>query len=537
MARFTPKRYEQIISQMIARVVARSTLSTVDDSAGVKHILAGASRQDDEQYYQISLLLRLFSIDKAQGDDLDERAKDIQPAVIERIKAQAATGTVVFTRNVTIGTVTIPIGTSVKTAAGQVFTTTTTGTITPTSPEQISGNGVGRDSNLVSVEASEAGSAGNAAANTVIKFETKPPGVDSVTNPSAFSLGRDKESDPDFRRRLKAFIAGLARCPVLAIEAGIIGKQDPVSGATILFAKVTEDIVNRGNVTAFVDDGTGQAEAIAVAHTVLDATYTWNGTTTVTSSDTSEVVAGDWIRLVSDGQWFEITSIVPNTSVTILNPGSDTIPSGATASAKATDILTDGFSPTDEAVGGETTLFLDNFPVKDTLPVNLATSVAGNLTEGTDFTVNPASGQIQVTTPLVAGEQVVGASTYFTGLLAYAQKVIDGDANDRENFPGLRAAGVLVKVKSPQILIQPVTALLTVEEGFDQSTVAANVTQAIKDYINTLTISGDVLRSQLIAVIVAVDGVSNVSVTVPANDVVILDDQLARTQDANITVT
>lgn len=58
-------------------------------------------------------------------------------------------------------------------------------------------------------------------------------------------------------------------------------------------------------------------------------TWTWDGTTTVLSNDTSGVSVGDWIAQASGGPYFEITGITPNTSVTITNPGSVTIPTGS----------------------------------------------------------------------------------------------------------------------------------------------------------------------------------------------------------------
>jgi hypothetical protein len=58
----------------------------------------------------------------------------------------------------------------------------------------------------------------------------------------------------------------------------------------------------------------------------LAAAYTWDGTLVVTTADTSGVVSGDWIRLDSDGQYFEIDSIIVNTSVTLLNPNNLVIP-------------------------------------------------------------------------------------------------------------------------------------------------------------------------------------------------------------------
>lgn len=74
--------------------------------------------------------------------------------------------------------------------------------------------------------------------------------------------------------------------------------------------------------------------------TALAQTYTWDGTTTVLAGNTSEVVVGDWIKLDADGQYFEISVVTPSTSVTILNPGGLTIPTGATASSKLMLVLT-----------------------------------------------------------------------------------------------------------------------------------------------------------------------------------------------------
>lgn len=539
MPKFTPKRFEQILPQMIARVVARTDLSDVSDSSVVKHILAASARADDEQYYQMSLLLQLFSIDTAQGDDLDERAKDIQPAVVTRRQATKATGVVVFSRNSTVGTVIIPIGTKVKTADGVIFVTTSVGTISPTTPEKISGHGIGRDSNDVAVVADLPGTDGNVVSGTIIKFDSKPTGVDEVTNQTALVNGLDKETDDAFRNRLKAFVASLARCTVDAIEVGVVGQQDPNTGQTILFAKAVEDIVNRGNVTLYIDDGTGAAEAVAFTAEALTAVFTWNGTTTITTPDTSEVAAGDWLRLDSDGQWFEIQSVVPNTSVTISNPGALGIPSGATQTSKATDIITEGLAgpPPGSAVGGEERLNLDFYPVKEVDPLSVYSSTRGPLVKDTDFIINPASGQLNFDPELDPAEVIMADYTYYVGLIGIAQKIVDGDPNNRADYPGLRAAGVLVKVQTPQILLQNVTATITVREGYDQDDAKALVRQAIKDYINTLNISDDLIRNKLIAQIMSVPGMLNVLLTVPAGDIAILDDQLARTQDANIFIT
>jgi len=76
----------------------------------------------------------------------------------------------------------------------------------------------------------------------------------------------------------------------------------------------------------------------------LKGTWTWNGTTTVTATDTSQISNGDWIRLDSDGQWFEVVSFVPNTSALIKNPTGASIPTGATGSSFSPDVHESGWS-------------------------------------------------------------------------------------------------------------------------------------------------------------------------------------------------
>lgn len=527
---FQTRRYDQILVQMLAKIVSRTALSDISDSSVLKHILASVARGIDELYFNASLLKDLFSIDRATGEDLDERAAEIQPGTISRNEATKATGNVQFSRSGVVGTTTIPIGTKVQTAGGVVFATTAVGTITP-------GN---TDSNLVSAVADVAGADGNVASATIVKFQQKPAGVDSVTNPSAFANGADEESDDAFRARIKAFIAGLARSTVHALESGVLGIQDPDTGQTILFSKAVEDMIDRGEVTLYIDDGTGSAESTETAEgTDLSATYTWNGTTTVTSADTSEVSVDDWIGLKSDRQLFRITAITPNVSVTIDNTAGLTIPTGATTSFINPEIVTEGLgggSEGDAAVGGEEDLYLNNVPIKSTVAYYIVSSTRGILLDGTDYILNEPDGHSVFLTPLTTDEYVFGVYTYYTGLIALGQKIVDGDPDDRATYPGLRAAGVRVVVQTPTVLVQTVVATVTVEEGYDNASVESDVVEAIKEYINGLGISGDVLRAELIRRIMAVAGVYNTTLTTPAADVTILDDQMPRTTDGNITI-
>jgi len=465
MPQFVTKSYEQLLTQMIAQVVAQSGLSDISDTSVDKHILAAAARQDDEIYYQISLLLKLFSIDSATGEDLDERAKDIQPAVITRYPSAKATGHVVFSRSGTAGTVNIDVGTKVKTSSGEAFVTTAAGSITPASPEQIVGHGVGRDSGLVPVTASVGGVDGNVIVGAIIKFDAKPTGVDEVTNLTATAHGLDEEKDDPFRARLKAYIASLPRSTVVALENAVLGAEHPDTGAQIKFSHAVEDQVDRGKVLLYVDDGSGSIE-------------------------TRDTVAGEVVIAA--------------------------------------------------ALGGEVSLSLDHIAVVDGT-YQIESDTRGILAEGPavgggEYVINLGTGQLVFDPPLSALEEITADYEHYTGLIEIAQRIVDGDPNDRENYPGYRAAGTYVRVISPQVAIQNVELTLWLEEGYTLADIESDVKQVVTDYINALGISGDVLRNEIIARVMVVGGVANLSLITPLSDVLILDNQLARTTTSNIVV-
>lgn len=325
----------------------------------------------------------------------------------------------------------------------------------------------------VPVIAVEGGTNGNVAANTVIKFANKPSGVQTVTNASAFGNGKGEEDDDSLRSRARDWERSLARCHVYALEVAARGVE-LTNGQRVEYSKAIEDITNRGEVTLYVDDGQGTAETF----------------TEITSASPENVTAG------------------------LAGP------------------------PVGTAVGGEEFLFLDNKPIRPEgpTPLKLTSSTRGVLVENTDYLVNTATAQIKFTPALVAAEQIDAEYTYFTGLIQEVQKVIDGDVNDRENYPGHRAAGVRVVVDTPVVVIQQVEASLRLEDGFTLTSIEAAIQTAVAEYINTLGISGDVIRNRVIEVIMSVDGVRDVTLATPSANIIVLDNELPRTSAANIVL-
>lgn len=243
------QRFEQILERMISRVVARTQLSDVGDTSVFKHLLAATAREIDETYYQLTRLRDLFDLNTAVGEDLDERAAEIQPGTISRLKAARSVGTVVFSRAGTTGTVIIPTGTIVKTGDNKVYRTTIQSSI----------NAGNTTSQAVAITSNSPGSEFNVPAGTIVRFGSKIPGIDSVTNAAATTQGLDVETDDAFRTRILGYIASLSRSTVDALEFAATGLIDTTSGKSVVFASVFEDPLNRGNVTLYIDDGAGTA--------------------------------------------------------------------------------------------------------------------------------------------------------------------------------------------------------------------------------------------------------------------------------------
>lgn len=447
------RRFEQILQTAIGRLVSRTQFSDVSDASIAKNLLAADAREQDEAYFQMTRLRDLFDLRTAAGEDLTERAQEIAPNTLVRLPASFAIGNVTFGRTGTSGTVIIPSGTVVKTSDGTEFRTTLQGQITAASST----------SAPVPITAVAPGAEGNVPPGTIIRFSSKPPGVDTVTNGVGTTQGRDLESDDAFRERARNYIASLSRCTPQALEFAAIGLTDATNGRSVEFARVFEDPIDRGNVTLYIDDGAGTAAE--------------NGTP----------ISGE-VLIAS-------------------------------------------------ALGGEEFLTLSTAPINFGLGLTITSSTRGVLTLGVDYFVNPASGRIFFNPALATLEQITADYTPYINLIPTVQNVIDGDPNDRRNFPGFRAAGVLVQVLSPAVVPVSVEGILSIE-NVDRTTVIANAQQAVLEYVNGLGISGDIVRNEIIERIMGVNGVVDVDLILPTSNITILDDQIPRiTSTALINLT
>lgn len=447
---------------MVARVVARSKLKGLFRNSASFHIVAAAATELAEVYIQLARLRAVFSIDKATGSDLDERATEIVGNIITRRAPLYASGTVVFSRPGTVGTITIPAGTIIaaQDAAGLVrFRTTAPGSI-------LAG---GTSSTPVSIVAIEAGVRGNVEAGTITRFVTRIAGATSVTNQTKLSNGRDRESDLAFRARLKDYVQSLSRGTPAALE-GFARNVLLTDGRRVVFARLDEPVTPTGQVYLYIDDGTGAAESYA-------STYVGAPETIVAS-----------------------------------------------------------------AAGGEANVFTGERPIRDDGSFILRINGAARV-RGSDYALNPALGQIELASPLIAADEVTVEYRHYTGLIQMTQRVMDGDSALPLAFPGVRPAGVMVLVRAPQTVFQTVTAQVVVESDYDTSAVSAAVSSAIQGYINSLDIGEHVIAAEIVQRAMNVGGVHNFRITdlsgstPPVVDQLILPYQVARVAGASITVT
>ncbi|MCL5265217.1 MAG: baseplate J/gp47 family protein [Chloroflexi bacterium] len=92
-----------------------------------------------------------------------------------------------------------------------------------------------------------------------------------------------------------------------------------------------------------------------------------------------------------------------------------------------------------------------------------------------------------------------------------------------------KVIGTTPTVSAPTKTVQAVTATVTVKSGYDAAIVKSNIQTAITNFINALKIGDDLIRYQMMVnVSDAVDGVDDLSISVPAGNVVTTASEVLR---------
>jgi len=122
---------------------------------------------------------------------------------------------------------------------------------------------------------------GNIPANTLITFIQKPLGVETVTNPLAFTTGAEEESKESQKVRFQQFLAAQTRGVLQSIQYGATLAEvlDPDTGAVleqVTQAVALEDLPTRkGEVDLYISNGVGDAseDLKTAVSTILDGYY------------------------------------------------------------------------------------------------------------------------------------------------------------------------------------------------------------------------------------------------------------------------
>lgn len=107
-------------------------------------------------------------------------------------------------------------------------------------------------------------------------------------------------------------------------------------------------------------------------------------------------------------------------------------------------------------------------------------------------------------------------------LVASAQQIIDGyRLSDGTAVPGWKAAGVIVNTMAAPEVNVSVSGSLTVDSSANEADAIAAASAAVSDYLQTLNIGAPAIRSEIIAKIMSVSGVYNVTLSTPASDIAV----------------
>lgn len=251
MAIFVPRNPQQVLREMLAKVVNRTELSDVQVGSTLFTILNSMAHEVANTEARMFNLRASYALKNATGQDLDERVSELPPVGISRKRATNASGSVLkITRtqaSADSGALIIPVGSTVSQSSNGATYRIASEAVIPFGDLFIEN---------VYVVAVAPGSQGNAATGDIDTINTMPDEVVSVENTAPINNGLEKETDGSLRNRAYRYINSLGRVGVKSLE--YLGTSFISSDNTsFTFANVYEDPTKPGYSELVVDDGTG----------------------------------------------------------------------------------------------------------------------------------------------------------------------------------------------------------------------------------------------------------------------------------------
>jgi uncharacterized phage protein gp47/JayE len=205
-------------------------------------------------YLKVEEAIQNFYIETAEGEYLDKKGEDYG---LVRKPGVKASGTARFSRLVAaVNDIPIVAGSTFATPPDSFgnrleFQTTIEGTLL-----------TGETFVDISSQAAAEGINYNINSGEVLEITSQLDAIDSVTNTTTFSGGKDIETDDEFRQRIKLYIQTLSKGTKAALRSAALN----VPG--VKFVNVVESGTNDGIVTVYIDDGSGQASSELIAQVV-----------------------------------------------------------------------------------------------------------------------------------------------------------------------------------------------------------------------------------------------------------------------------
>jgi uncharacterized phage protein gp47/JayE len=191
---------------------------------------------------QMDMIYRSAFLDLASGASLDHVAALLG---LTRKDARFAGGEVLFSRSTPApGDITIPSGTLLSTNRGENFETTDKRTLRR-----------GQLSVTAPIRAQVEGTAGRVDAGAITNVNRPIFGVEVATNRAATFFATDKETDEEFRRRIRATLERAGRATPDAIRFGLIEQVPGVNETNV-------QVVERLDVPGIVDVKLGLGDAV-----------------------------------------------------------------------------------------------------------------------------------------------------------------------------------------------------------------------------------------------------------------------------------
>lgn len=147
-----------------------------------------------------------------------------------------------------------------------------------------------------------------------------------------------------------------------------------------------------------------------------------------------------------------------------------------------------------------------------------------------------AIGKIDFDTNVVTG---IDGYLYYTGLLRTVQRTIDGFEPDSITYPGMKAVGSLIEILPPLKREINIVVDVTTNNGVNLSEIVNEIKSTIINYVNNREVGQDVILSDIIVRVKAIDGVEAITLVTPEPSIErisIRDDEKAFIQASHISI-